>query len=93
MMPIATAPSSAAERRRALWARNLRETLETNERLQRTPATPKQLHQALVDADAGVSRQAIYLWLSGESAPKIENQTVIARVCGVPHHMLFPAEA
>lgn len=85
-------PETAAQRRRAQWARNLKELLETNARIGRTPSTPKQLHQAVVDAGVQISRQAVYLWLSGESAPSVENQPVIARVCGVPHHLLFPVE-
>lgn len=86
--PVAT----EADRRRRYWSQLTNDALETNARLGRTPSTPKELHHAVVGEGLSISLQAVYLWLSGDTAPSVENQAVVARVIGVPHHMLYPVE-
>jgi hypothetical protein len=90
------ADPNPARRRRRLWGENIQSTLAANAKLNRTPATPKQLHLAIEEALAGegrtISKQAVYGWLAGNTAPNVENQALLARILGVPHHMLFQIE-
>jgi len=81
----------AAKRRRRQWAQNLKDALASR------PGgewSPKRFHREVETALEGsgqtITIQAVYFWLSGETAPRPEMQNVIAQVLGIPAHLLFP---
>lgn len=78
--------TSPAQRRRIKWTENL------NDQLRFLQWTPKRFHHELREAGCNVSRQAVDQWLTGETAPSLDNQVFIARVTRSAQHVLFPAE-
>lgn len=84
-------PALTAEaRRRKIWGRITVDLLNSNKDIGRTPDSVKSLHQALVDAGVVISKQAVYRWASGDSAPTLDNQLVVCRIFGLPHHVVYP---
>lgn len=77
---------TAAQRRRRIWAANLAEVMATLD------WSPKRFHHELVRAGASISIQAVYRWLSGESAPSPEHQLLIAEVTHSSHRQMFPID-
>lgn len=77
---------TAAQRRRRIWAANLLETLDA------LGWAPKRLHHELIRAGASVSIQAVYRWLSADSAPSIDHQLLIAQVTHSSHRQMFPLD-
>lgn len=73
-----------AELRRRNWAANLSATLAAQ------GVTAKGLHGRLVAEGVDVSKQAVYQWLAGETAPTPERQAAIAKALSVPASVLFP---
>ncbi len=81
---------SPEARRRKAWGQITMQILEGNQRIGRTPDSVKALHQALVDRGVKISKQAVYRWVSGDSAPTIENQLVVSEILGLPHSVVYP---
>lgn len=78
--------TSPRQRRRIRWTQNL------NDQLAFLQWTPKKFHHELREAGCSVTRQAVDQWLSGETAPSLDNQVFIAKVTRSAQHVLFPAE-
>jgi hypothetical protein len=79
---------TAAEKRRRDWGENLAAHLDAQ------GLTVKRFHQMLLEVPGfKVSRQAVYMWLKGDTAPSPESQAVIAKVLGTRSHLLFPVAA
>lgn len=79
--------STPAQRRRRLWAENLRDQLDAQD------VKVKQLHRLLLDNGVDVTTQAIYSWLKGDTAPRPETQIVVAQVLRTKASVLFPVVA
>ncbi len=79
--------STPAQRRRRLWAENLRDQMEAQS------VSVKQMHRAMLDEGVDVTTQAIYSWLKGDTSPRPETQIVVAQVLRTKASVLFPVVA
>lgn len=86
VVPIKGKPAqpSREQQLRLEWGSILREHLDAQQ------WNAKAFHQALVEAGAEVSLQAVYSWIAGTSAPSPYNQAYCAHVLRAPAHRLFP---
>lgn len=78
-----------AQKRRLEWAQNLAQLMEGHTK---GGMTQKELVHRLSQEGINVTRQAVGLWLRGETAPRPDAQVAIARIFRRPAHLIFPVK-
>lgn len=74
------------QRLRFDWSESLAEHMKAQE------VTVKQLVAKLAELDIEVTRQAVELWLKGQTSPRPHHQAALGTVFNVPARRLFPIE-